>query len=146
MPWNCLKRRAVQKCHKTLLEAASVDLAFTIIHAKDDHPMLLNEIVGELQKRGNYEPVFVRDFAPVDQHKWYMYIKQLEKGLSASWSLKRLDPVLKITTTSGKFHHVKCFTTESTGRQIYLGWATQVPHSMHAKGIREQIWSSQSIN
>ena len=53
------KNRAVQKQHKTRLEVASDDLAFTVIHAKDDHPIILNGIVGELQKRGNYAPVFV---------------------------------------------------------------------------------------
>ena len=47
----------------------------------DDHPILLNGIVDELQKKGNYEPIFVRDFAPIDRQKRYMYIKQLEKGL-----------------------------------------------------------------
>ena len=65
------KNRAVQKHHETRLEVASDDLAFTVIHAKNDHPILLNGIVGELQKRGNYEPVFVRDFTPTDQRKWY---------------------------------------------------------------------------
>ena len=75
------KNRAVQKHHETQLEVASDDLVFIVIHAKDDHHMLLNGIVGELRKRGNYEPVFVRDFAPIDRRKRYMYIKQLEKGL-----------------------------------------------------------------
>jgi hypothetical protein len=45
------KNRAVQKHHETRLEVASDDLAFTVIHAKDDHPILLNGIVGELQKK-----------------------------------------------------------------------------------------------
>ena len=66
------KNRAVQKHHEIRLEVASDDLAFTVINAKDDHPILLNGIIGKLQKKGNYEPVFVRDFAPVDRHKRYM--------------------------------------------------------------------------
>lgn len=92
----------VQKHCEIRLEVASDDLAFTIIHAKNDHPILLNGIVGELQKRGNYEPVFVRDFAPTDRRKRYTYIKQLEKGLPM-----RCIMVTKTFGSSiGNYHYV----------------------------------------
>ena len=75
------KKRSVQTRNETPMEVASDDLAFTTVNVKDDHPIILNGIVDELQKKGNYEPVFVCDFASVDRRQRYMYIKQLEKGL-----------------------------------------------------------------
>ena len=54
------KNRAIQKRNETRLESALDDLAFTVINATDDHPILLNGIVDELQRKG--KPIFVRDF------------------------------------------------------------------------------------
>ena len=45
------KSRSVQKCNETHMEIASDDLAFTVTNAKDDHPMLLNGIIGELETK-----------------------------------------------------------------------------------------------
>ena len=45
------KNWAVQKHNETRMEVASDDLAFIVINAKDDHPILLNGIVGELQTK-----------------------------------------------------------------------------------------------
>lgn len=47
----------------------------------DDHPILLNGIVDEIQTKDSYKPIFVNDFAPVDRCKRYTYIKELKKGL-----------------------------------------------------------------
>ena len=62
------KNGSVQKHKETRMEVAADNPAFTDTKAKDDHPLLL---IGELQIKGNYEPDFVCDFAPVDWCKQY---------------------------------------------------------------------------
>ena len=82
-------------------------LSFAVINTRDEHPILLNGIIDELQKIESYKPIFVNDFAPVDKRKRYTYIKW-RKGfqLGASCSLNLLDPTLETITMFGKSHHM----------------------------------------
>ena len=46
------------------------------------HIVILNPICEALKGKDCYEPISVRDFAPVDRQERYAYIRQLERGLS----------------------------------------------------------------
>lgn len=46
-----------------------------------DYVAVLASLVKELESKDAYEPVFVRDFAPVDRRERFAYVRNLETGL-----------------------------------------------------------------
>ena len=66
------KNRAMKRHHSgTCVEVASDDLAFHVMSVTNDYPIVLKPLVEELEGKGNYEPIFVRDFAPTDRRDRY---------------------------------------------------------------------------
>ena len=55
---------------------------FSVLKVTNDFPVILNPICEALKGKDCYDPISVRDFAPVDQREQYAYITQLERGLS----------------------------------------------------------------
>lgn len=89
------------------MEVASDDLAFIVINAKDDHPILLNGIVGELQTKITSPFLFVI-LPQLTGISGICTLSNWRKGFQrgASWSLKRSGPALETITMFGKFHHM----------------------------------------
>ena len=75
------KRKAMKVHHNTPI-VADDDLAFSVLKVTKDFPIILNPICEAVKEKGCYEPIAVRDFAPIDRRKRYAYVMQLERGLS----------------------------------------------------------------
>ena len=74
------KNRAVKK-HSGTLEVASDELSFRVLEVTNDSPVVLKSLTEALQSKQVYEPIFIRDFAPVDRRDRYTYVRLLERGL-----------------------------------------------------------------
>ncbi len=74
------KNRAVKK-HSGTFEVASDELPFRVLDVTNDSPVVLKSLTEALQSKQVYEPIFIRDFAPVDRRDRYTYVRLLETGL-----------------------------------------------------------------
>ena len=97
------KNKAVKVHHDTPV-VASDDLAFSVLKETNDFPVILNPICEALKEKDCYDPISVRDFAPVDRQDWYAYIRQLARAFcKMSWSREVLDQTLATIDLFGKF-------------------------------------------
>ena len=60
------KKKAVKVHHDTPV-VASDDLAFSVLKATNNFPVILNSICEALKGKDRYSPISVRYFAPVDR-------------------------------------------------------------------------------
>jgi hypothetical protein len=95
------KNKAVKKHHGTD-EVASDELSFSVLEVTNDFPIVLKPLVEALRCNQVYEPVFVREFAPVDRRDRYTYIRLLERGLP----MKCVLCTKSFGASIGNYHYV----------------------------------------
>ncbi len=96
------KKAAVARRNDTRIDCASDDIAFSALNVIVQYPVFLGPLIEALKDKECYDPVFVRDYAPIDRRERYSYIRQLEKGLP----VKSIMVTKAFGSNIGNYHYV----------------------------------------
>jgi len=129
--------------HASLQSSSSVSDSMNIVYLSPVPSVssLLMPIDAFLKEKPTYEPVFVRDFAPLDRRQRYSYLQELKKGLSV--------PVVLLTHTIGanvgNYHFLwkvpECFNIQaavSENNRVIQSIQDQLPQ-YHTRIMRQNF-------
>ena len=140
------KNKSVKRHHQETMTAQAVatdNLVFKVVDFTNSYPAVLKPLVTVLEGKGNYEYVFVNDFAPVDRREHFTFIRKLEKGIPAKCVLftksygSNIGNYLYIWKVP---QHVTLESALTENQRIVSEITTKFP-SYHTRSMRREFMS-----